>query len=148
MNEAKTEAKPETADELEVLAPDRTLDINGETITVREFRFLEGLRAATHARPILKDMTEIFAQGEGQEPALEELEDIFSRHADAFLALMSLSIGKPVEWFAGLSDMEGRLLLLAFWEVNSRFFMSRLVLGAITRLATQKPQAAPAPGAK
>ena len=136
----ETTAKTEPASDLDILAPDCTVHIGGEEVTVKEFTFLTGLRAEAVARPIIKELAQRYLSADNQEPPLDDLAETFGRNADAFLELLTISTGKERAWLEGLTDMEGRLLMLTFWTVNSAFFMSRLVLGAIASLAAQRKE--------
>lgn len=118
MSEHQAEKDPE------ILFPDETLPIAGERVTVREFRFAEGLRAIALARPILAALREI---PEGDDNP-ELVDQVLADHLDAWLALIAMSTDKDVEWVKGLPDADGQSLAMAFWRVNGAFFMRRLVL--------------------
>ncbi|MBB3231703.1 DUF6631 family protein [Halomonas stenophila] len=110
----------------EILFPDETLRIGGEKIRVREFRYAEGLRAIALGRPILAALRE-HLEADDIEP--EVLDGVIAEHSDAWLQLIAMSIGKDVAWVEQLADADGLSLSMAFWRVNSAFFMRRLVLG-------------------
>ncbi|MDX1464125.1 MAG: DUF6631 family protein [Halomonas sp.] len=129
MSEHRPEQDPE------ILFPDETLEIAGETIEVREFRYLEGLRAIALARPLLKALAELLEDDELDALALDGL---IAEHYTAWIALMAISTGKDEAWIEGLRDRDGQTLSMTFWRVNSSFFMRRLVFGgALARAMRQ-----------
>jgi len=111
----------------EVLFPDRDLTLStGEQVTVREFRFLEGLTVEQEARPLLESLQ---AAGESGDVApIDILDRLLTDHRDLLMRLIGRSCDRDPEWFETLGDADGTTLMLAFWEVNSRFFMRRLLV--------------------
>lgn len=131
----------DTTNDLDVLFPDETLTIAGESVEVREFRYLQGLQVLPQARPILSGLSTLL-----DEQALDPMaiEMLVAEHQDAWCGLMSVSTGKPVEWIQALSDRDGMTLAMAFWRVNSSFFMRRLVFGGALA-ASLKHRVTPSP---
>ena len=129
-----TDPKTEPADEAEVLFPDKQMRINDEIITVREFSFADGLRASSIAGPILKDLADLFTVSTPERKAnYSDMATVFAKHADAYLELIAISIGKSIDWLRTLGGADGDELSLIFWNVNKGFFMRRLVMEAIAR---------------
>lgn len=124
---AKQHAQPEGEDLDAILGRDQTLTVGGKRVTVRAFRFAEGLRLTPLARPIIDALRDLFVAHEG-EPPTESILDLVPQHADAWLALMSESADEPEGWIASMDDTDGMTLLLKFWEVNAPFFATRLML--------------------
>lgn len=112
----------------EILFPDQTLEVGGEQVTVREFRYAEGLQAAVIGKPIMTTLRRLI-QGDDEIDA-EAIDDLIAEHADTWMQLISLSTGKGVEWISKLGNDDGMLLSMVFWEVNGPFFMKRLVMAA------------------
>ena len=116
--------------ELEMLFPDRDVDVRdpdtGEvvTVTVREFRFLEGLRAQAEARALIVALTD--AIDDDEELGTEVIADVMAEHAEAWLGLVGLSTGRERVWLAQLADRDGDALSEALWEVNRGFFVRRV----------------------
>lgn len=115
-------ARPPTMDE--------TLEIQGESVVVHEFRFVEGLRAVGLAKPMLTEFSER-AEADSLEP--EDLDGVLAAHLDNWMQLLSMSTGRDVEWLASLRDADGLALSLAFWRVNSGFFIRRMLLAGSIR---------------
>lgn len=137
----------ETHDDMELLFSDRELRVAKEQVTVKEFRYLEGLQAAALARPIIGAMRDAFVTG-GEEVSIEALDTVIGEHYGVWLELVSMATGKPVEWLSALSDRDGTQLSLAFWEANGPFFMRRLVLAeAVRAQAMENPSRSPSSSA-
>ncbi|NAW33246.1 DUF6631 family protein [Halomonas alimentaria] len=135
MSEHQTPAADEAASDIEILLPDEAVTIEGEEILVREFRYLEGLRAIALARPLFAELARILEEGEIDALALDGL---IAEHHEAWIQLMAISTGKDESWIEGLRDRDGQTLSMTFWRVNSGFFMRRLVFGgALARAMRQ-----------
>ena len=117
----------EKSNEAEILFSEQQLEIKGEKLTVREFSFIEGLRINQMVRPFIKSMRHVFTE-EDKDSDFSSMSAAFSDHMDVLIELMSISTGKPVEWFSTLTDTEGQTLLMAFWSVNKAFFINRLLI--------------------
>ena len=111
-----------------ILFPDETVEIDGEQVTVREFRYLEGLRAAALARPLLAGLREIIETDDDIEP--EALDALIGEHTDIWVQLIAMSTGLSAERIGELSDRDGVTLSMAFWRVNGPFFTRRLLLAS------------------
>ncbi len=130
-----TEQQHDAASDAEILFPDEFVTIEGEAVLVREFRYLEGLRAIALARPLLNSLAELL---EGSEIDALALDGLIAEHYTAWIELISISTAQPAAWIEGLSSREGQLLSMTFWRVNARFFMERLVFGgALARTMQQ-----------
>jgi len=105
--------------------PECDIHISGERVTVREFTFLEGLRAARMAHRLLADLAALFKEA-GANPGFFALTGVFSEHEKELLGLVSIATGRDTEWLKGLPKSEEQQLLMAFWAVNWPFFVNRL----------------------
>ena len=127
------------AEELEVLFPDVDLEVRdpdtGEAValTVREFRFLEGLRAQALARPFVEALAELIGTGEVSEVGADAVAGLMADHAETWLALAARACERPFEWVARLSDADGDALSDAMWSANAGFFMRRVVASVAAR---------------
>lgn len=117
--EKKTASKDADTD-LEVLHPDRDITINGESITVREYGFVEGLRLRSLMQPLRDSLHKLMVGGV---PALDQVIEVIAEHHETVLQLMAASIDRDVEWFDKLKPEEGDYLLLIWWTVCGPFFM-------------------------
>ena len=121
------------ATELAVLFPDVDLEVRdpdtGEAValTVREFRFLEGLRAQALAGPFVAALAEVV--GTGEEDALEPatVAGLMAEHAKTWLSLIALATDRELAWVARLRDVDADALSEAMWSANAGFFMRRVV---------------------
>lgn len=128
------------SNELEILNPDRTITVGGESVTVREYSWPEAMELAATAAPVLAEMKTLFAAG--GDVSLEDLADLITRHRAIMFDLIARSIDRPVAFIEGLTDSDGLLLLTCYWRVNSGFFVRRLIM----RLADQPENARNSPG--
>lgn len=141
---------PSPEAELEVLFPDREVTVRDPdtgaelTLTVREFRFLEGLRAQVVARPLLEALADV-ADG----PALADTDavaEVLAAHAEVYIELIGLALESKSSpaWLARLGAADGDALSIAMWEVNAGFFMHRVarLLAARKRKAGGSPSGA------
>lgn len=124
---------------------DQTVEIAGETITVREFRYREAIEAAGLARPFLTAMRIMVSKsdeaGEGIEA--EDLDALIAAYVDIWLALVAKACGRDVAWVEALPDHEANKLQMAFWAANGVFFTSRLIFSSAFARAVKTRRAAP-----
>ena len=109
----------------EILFPNAEITVKGETITVKEFSFIQGMKINAMARPMINDLGHFFSD---EDADFSSMSVVFDNHAELLIHLMSVSTEKPIEWFETLSDSEGQSLLMTFWSVNKSFFINRLLL--------------------
>ena len=135
-------------EELAVLFPDREVTVRdpntGEdvSLSVREFRFREGLEATALARPLIAALAELVpdpADPEG--PDALAIEGALAAHAALWLELVARASDRDVAWLARLSDADGRALSDAMWAANGGFFLRRVA--AQVAVQTRGPTASP-----
>ncbi len=110
-------------DDAEILHPDLDLEMAGRSVTVREFRFKDGMEIGPLIVALVKDLDG--AVGDGSD--LSGLFDTLYAHPDVLRHLLLKSTGQDTEWLDSLSGQEGDQLLMAFWSVNGPFFVRRLL---------------------
>ena len=153
------------ADELEVLFPDREVTVRDPdsgapvTLTVREYRFLEGLEATASARPLVAALAELVSDPDEDEgPDALAIEAALAAHAATWLELVARACGRDAAWLARLGDADGRALSEAMWAANGGFFLRRVVVQVTARTkareespcrstACSTPSSVPATGA-
>jgi hypothetical protein len=113
--------------EAEILFPTRTITVNGEDITVHEFNYLQGLKAAVIAQPLLADLLRLIQDSDTME--LPELDRVIGANAEAWIELLAMAADKDIPWVQALSDADGTLLSLTFWEINGPFLLRRVAFG-------------------
>ena len=119
---------------------DQIVEVAGETITVREFRYREGLEAAALARPFLAGLRALMVATH-DEIAAEDIDLLIAEHRDSWLKLVALSCRRDVAWLADLPDQDAMNIQMAFWSVNSQFFKRRILFGAAFAAAAKAKQA-------
>ncbi len=108
--------------DLTVPDPDHGAEI---ALTVREFRFLEGLKVQATARALIEDLAALLAEPAGMTPA--RVMAVLGRHADLWLGICAVSTGREAAWIARLREPWAGALSMAVWQVNSDFFTARLL---------------------
>lgn len=110
--------------DLAVIHPDRTLTIAGQEVTVREYRFMEGMAVRQQAVDLVEDLRREIQSGEF---LLEDVMEVLGKHLDLVLDLVVRSAGVEREWIEGLNHHDGELLMLVWWSVCGPFFMRPIV---------------------
>lgn len=130
-------AKERTAEEeLGVLFPDVDITVRdpdtGEavTLTVREFRFREGLEVQAEARPLIEALAGLVA-ADGSDIAAVDIDGILGAHADLWLALVGRATGREPAWLERIDDRGAQDLTDAMWSVHAPFFCRRAVKTAL-----------------
>ncbi len=120
--------------ELEVLFPDRDVTVRdpdsgaAAVLTVREFRFREGLEATALARPLVAALASLVPDhAEDEGPDALAIESALAAHATLWLELAARACGRDAIWLARLSDADGCALSEAMWAANGGFFLRRVV---------------------
>ena len=143
----------DAVEELSVLFPDRDVTVRDPdtgaevSLTVREFRFREGLEATALARPLLAALAALVpadkdgTDGEVEGPDALTIEGALAAHAALWLELAARACGRDADWLARLSDADGRALSEAMWTANRGFFLRRVVAQVATR--TKAPEESP-----
>jgi len=117
--------KPVSAeDETRIVMGFDEIDVNGTPIKVCEFTFSQELKALTIAEPIIKAIAQLYIDGD--EPDMLVMEKVFAEHYKSFISLLSISTGKPAEYFELLPGKYASPIFLTFWGVNSHFFTQRI----------------------
>ena len=137
-------------DELNVLFPDIEATVSDPdtgaavVLTVREFRFLEGLRAQAVARPFIDALAA--ATGTDGERALDDaaVVAVLAEHGETWIALTAAACGRDPAWLERLSDVDGDRVSEAMWSANGGFFMRRVVaVVAAARKRTKRGSRSP-----
>jgi len=112
------------AHDLSVMHPDVEMEIAGRRVTVREPRFLQGLRIRSKAHALVRDLAASIKGGEG---LTDDVLDVLARH-DALVRelIVEVTDGADIDWVEALSDIDGETLLLAWWSVCGPFFVRQI----------------------
>lgn len=144
MTRREKAAQSDGADDLEILHPERKLEIAGTTVTMREYGFVEGMRLAATAAPIVHDLSTITgAADDGGMLEYARLQAVFATHVDAITGMVAQACDQPREWVEGLGDGDGQALLFAWWAVNGPFFVRRVLSELQMKLAAMAFAGAP-----
>ena len=130
-----------------VRAPDTGAEVS---LTVREFRFREGLEATALARPLIAALAALVPEGDDGKHTHEEgpdalaIESALATHAALWLELTARACGRDADWLARLGDADGRALSEAMWAANGGFFLRRVVAQVASRARGASPSRSPA----
>src|SRR5690606_40773367 len=80
----------------------------------------------------------------GEELPEIALMEALAEHADAWVRLISLCTGEPVEWIRELSAEDGMRLQLAVWGRNRGLFSARLAAALLRGAPPSRPPTPPA----
>lgn len=131
------------ADDLAVLSPDAVLTIDGEEITVHEYRFFDGLAIRAQAAPFFDGLYQVLGQQGGPPPSFDDIEMMIANHVELVKALVAMSVKRPVEWVAQLGEADGDALLMTWWQVNQNFFIRRVMRRALQERLSASPSDGP-----
>ena len=118
------------AGDVEILFPDVDVEVRdpdtGEevTVTVREYRFLEGLHAQTQARGLIAALVAVH---DGDTFDVDGVMAALTDHADAWIALLARATGRDPDWIGRLAEPDGDRLSEAMWRANRGFFVRRIL---------------------
>ena len=138
-DQAPAETAPdetEGTDELGVLFPDREVEVrdpdSGEPValTLREFRFREGLEVQVQARPLVEALANLVTE-DGTEIAPVEIDATIGAQPDLWIALIARATDREPDWIARLDDRAARDLTALMWAVNAPFFCRRGIESAL-----------------
>ena len=119
-----TPAPQKGADDLAILHPDQTVTIAGCDLTIREYRFVEGLRLQPLYSAFLEDLQQHL--GNADSVMLDQLLTLMTAHEQQVTELIAIAADIEPEWIATLGDDEGMQLLVKWWSVNAGFFLRRV----------------------
>ena len=109
-----------------IVLPDRDITLRdtqtGEPmdVTVREYRFREGLRAQALAGGLIADIAALSADPDRFSPSA--VNAVLGKHAEAWIDLCALATDLGRDVIGALREPDALTLSLAVWEVNCGFF--------------------------
>lgn len=107
--------------DLEILQPEEMfVTVNGEKVYVKPYTFGNLLKAFKHLSSLYNTLQDDLSVEQTIMRAL-------STHGDDVISLISLSTGKPVEFFDTLDAVKGLDLAVMTYKVNESFFAQHLV---------------------
>lgn len=138
----------EAQQQMDILVGQRIVMLSDKReITVRAYSFMDGLKVNRIAQPLMAGLRDFFEQAAGGSAAATEdtderfsllaLQEVFSADPDAMVELLAFASDLTAPEVAELNDADGSLMLWAWWNVNSAFFVRRLVEEAGARAAVK-----------
>ena len=132
----RTQTPPDDgAGDLEILHPEREIKIAGVKVTMREYGFVEGMRLATKAAPIVHAIKGLSTDLTGAGLEYSALEVVFAAHMDIITDMAAQACDQSVEWVRTLPPEDGENLIFTWWAVNGPFFVRRLLRDLAMRVA-------------
>lgn len=113
------------AGDLDVLfPPEITVDIAGEQVTFREYRFVQSLALDGVLKPIIDGVATRCAQS--VEPGMDDLLAVVIQHHDSLAQLVATSCNRDPSWFDDLDDEDGQHAVEGWLAANAGFFVRRV----------------------
>jgi len=113
------------ATDLEILFSDREIQVMGQTVTVRELRFSEQLHHHQLLAPLAAALVSTDQALMTGPESVNRLYDLMAEHWEDVLSLMAICCDRDQAWVRSLPPADGENLMLAWWGVNSSFFIRR-----------------------
>ncbi|WP_427838268.1 DUF6631 family protein [Actinobacillus pleuropneumoniae] len=113
-------------DELKVLFPNEKITIAGEEIEIKEYSLIQQLQHRALFMPFVTALRSTLSKAEA-EFGLDGLMNLIAEHYQEILHLVSISVGKPLEWVQNLTGEDAETVLMMWWTVNSDFFTRQAV---------------------
>lgn len=108
---------------MEVLHPERFVELGGQKVMVREYGNVEWLRLLPVAEPMVAAIADMLAGP--NEPTYEVVLNAIATHTDAMLPLIVQAADRDMAWLESLHPNEVESLLMVWWSVNAHFFVMR-----------------------
>lgn len=116
------EEAPPGADDLDILFPkDKTIAINGEDVTFREYGFYAGLVVRNLAKGFIKDLAAALVCDEQE--MLSKVDAAFENHTAVVIDCVAMACGKTKLWLIGLNEADSRAVDHAWWDACGSFFV-------------------------
>ncbi len=112
------------------------INIQGEDLTIKPFKFTQIPQVAKHAQPIIDELHSLSKAGVTDKAALTTA--IIAKCGDGIVDLIRIATGKDQAWLDQLGMDDGFTLMGAIVEVNVDFFIKAVLPAIISRV--QKTQ--------
>lgn len=127
----------EAQQQIDIISGQREITLtDGRQITVKAYGFMDGFKVAQIAGPLLAGLAAFFARPDQDETSiLSDLQAVFARDPDAMVQLLAYASDITESEIAELGDEDGLALLWTWWNLNSGFFVRRLVQDHLAQAA-------------
>lgn len=133
------------SDDLKVLFPNETVTVAGEPIVVHPFYFGQISEVAKFCKPIVETLLSsgIMTITKDSDKSTIRIDDdvipklfqILEGGAEPLLRLIAYAVGKPRTWLDTMPIDDGIMLTEKVWEINSNFFVERVIPLIASRLS-------------
>lgn len=126
------------SDDLKVMFPDEVVEVAGGPVTVHPFYFGQLSRVAKFCKPIAETLlssgimtissnTDNTSTIKINNDFVPKMFQIMAEGSEPLIALVAYAVDKPREWLDKVPIDEGIKLTQKVWEVNSDFFVKRVM---------------------
>jgi hypothetical protein len=137
---APAQSATDGANDMEVLHPERELQLAGQAVVVREYGNVEWLRLLPRAEPLVATIAQALQADES--PTYEQALRTIAEHVDGLLPLIAQAVDRDLAWIDTLEPAEVELLLMTWWGVNAHFFVQRAINRVAVATRTSEARAA------
>lgn len=120
---ARRHVASSTAGNEAATCPPRSIWLGNRWAKVREYQHGEWLALLSRVEPLIAALAARVSTGE--EPTYELALDVLAANHPMLLPLVAQAADLPPSYVAELPPDDGELLLMTWWGVNGRFFVSR-----------------------
>ena len=114
--------------DLDILQPEPLIvNIGSESIEILPLKFGQFGAFTRTVQPMITDINVTFATDKPDSVFAIDLATLLSKHSEALIKAVSISIEKPLKWVEALDMAEAIKLIQAVLEVNMDFFAQSLV---------------------
>lgn len=110
----KSTANKETVHELEILFPERSLEIDGRVFEIKEYSFVECLKFGHLLEPLINEVKKEYSGI----PSGLEIKEILLNHFDVIRFMLPKVCNITEEELNHLAIESGEILTIVWWDVN------------------------------
>lgn len=113
---------PPGEDDLDILIPkEKTIRVQDEDITFKEYGFYSGLLIRNAAKDFIQELAAALVCHESE--LMNNVDAAFENHAGIIIDCVAMACGKPKLWLIGLDEADSRAVDHAWWETCGSFFV-------------------------
>lgn len=137
------QAQPEEQqNELEILNPEREIELNGKVYTVREYGHLEWLKLLYKVEPLVQLVYERIDTQCIERFSTEDVLLLVSEHFDVMMPIITQATDMTLQELDALEFEEIQVLIATWWNINGPFFINRALARWIVKMQDVQNMAA------
>lgn len=117
------------AEQAEKCFPHQRVALSGGKIFIKKLNVVADRKIMPPVASLIDDL--YFKAVRGHAPAdfnFNLVSDVFVKHIDTYLSLLSISTGKDKAWLCNMPESDALSLMIAFFCINGEFFFARIIL--------------------